>query len=80
MVPYHEDTVTQSMALHLNRWHPGENRVHVFGRIAEEKNGSDFSGFFDHFPISPEQPRSPIALLLPQLSFPPQSWILIDRP
>ena len=47
--PYHEDTVTQSLALHLNRYHPGENRVHVFTRSKEGKNGSDFIWiFFDH--------------------------------
>ena len=44
--PYHEDTVTQSLALHLNRHHPGGNRVHVFGRAKEGKNGSDFIWLF----------------------------------
>ncbi len=44
--PYHEDTVTQSLALDLNRQHPAENRVHVFGRAAESKNGSDFIWLF----------------------------------
>lgn len=47
--PYHEDTVTQSFALHLNRQHPAENRVHVFGQKTEARNGSDFIWlFFDH--------------------------------
>ena len=56
--PYHEDTVTQSLALHLNRQHPAENRVHVFGQQTEGKNGSDFIWiFFDHnlsryFPVA----------------------------
>ncbi len=41
--PYHEDTVTQSLALHLNRHHPAENRVHIFtGPRKESRNGSDF--------------------------------------
>lgn len=44
--PYHEETVTQSLALHLNRQHPAENRVHIFGRKAESKNGSDFIWLF----------------------------------
>ena len=47
--PYYEDTVTQTLALHLNRHHPAENRVHVFRGNAEGKNGSDFIWiFFDH--------------------------------
>ena len=40
--PYHEDTITQSMALQLSRHHPSNNRVHVLGRNAESRNGSDF--------------------------------------
>ena len=47
--PYHEDTVTQTLALHLNRHHPAENRIHVFKRMTEGKNGSDFIWiFFDY--------------------------------
>ena len=61
--PYHEDTITQSFALHLNRLHPAENRVHVFGQRAEGKNGSDFIWlFFDHdlsryFPVAVQAKR-----------------------
>ena len=44
--PYYEDTVTQTFALHLNRNHPAENHVHVFGGNAEGKNGSDFIWIF----------------------------------
>ncbi len=44
--PYHENTVTQSMALHLNRHHPRENRVHIFDTKAESANGSDFIWLF----------------------------------
>lgn len=61
--PYHEDTITQSLALHLNRQHPAENRVHVFGRTAEGKNGSDFLWlFFDkslsrYFPVAVQAKR-----------------------
>jgi len=61
--PYHEDTVTQSLALHLNRYHPAENRVHIFGRAAKSKNGSDFIWlFFDHslhryFPVAVQAKR-----------------------
>lgn len=61
--PYHEDTVTQSLALHLNRQHPAENRVHIFGQKTEGKNGSDFIWiFFDHslsryFPVAVQAKR-----------------------
>lgn len=61
--PYHEDTVTQTLALHLNRHHPAENRVHVFRRATEGKNGSDFIWiFFDyglkrHFPVAVQAKR-----------------------
>ena len=61
--PYHEDTVTQSLALHLNRHHPAENRVHVFRRATEGKNGSDFIWlFFDrgltrYFPAAVQAKR-----------------------
>lgn len=50
--PYHEDTVTQSLALHLNRQHPAENRVHVFGQRAEGRNGSDFIWLFFDLDLS----------------------------
>lgn len=40
--PIHEDTVTQIFALTLNRQHSSQNRVHIFGRKEENKNGSDF--------------------------------------
>ena len=61
--PYHEDTVTQSLALHLNRQHSAENRVHVFGKTTEGKNGSDFIWiFFDqglsrYFPVAVQAKR-----------------------
>jgi len=61
--PYHEDTVTQTLALHLNRHHPAENRVHVFKRATEGKNGSDFIWlFFDcsinrYFPVAVQAKR-----------------------
>lgn len=44
--PIHEDTVTQTFALTLNRQHGGQNRVHIFGRAEEAKNGSDFLWLF----------------------------------
>lgn len=44
--PFHEDTITQSLALHLNRQHPGKNKVHIFSRTAEGENGSDFIWLF----------------------------------
>jgi len=61
--PYHEDTVTQSLALHLNRQHPADNRVHIFGRAAESKNGSDFIWLFfepslsRYFPVAVQAKR-----------------------
>lgn len=61
--PYHEDTVTQRLALHLNRHHPAENRVYVFKRAVEGKNGSDFIWiFFDesldrYFPVAVQAKR-----------------------
>ena len=61
--PYHEDTVTQTLALHLNRHHSRENRVHVFDRTIEGKNGSDFIWlFFSHnkmryFPVAIQAKR-----------------------
>ena len=61
--PYHEDTVTQSLGLHLNRHHPRENRVHIFKQFTEGKNGSDFIWiFFDYglkryFPVAVQAKR-----------------------
>ena len=45
-VPYHEDTITQSLALHLSRFHPQGNRVHVLSNNVEGKCGSDFLWLF----------------------------------
>ncbi len=44
--PIHEDTITQTLALNLNREHGGQSRVHVFSRPEEAKNGSDFIWIF----------------------------------
>ena len=44
--PVHEDTITQTLALTLNRQHGGQSRVHLFGRTEESKNGSDFLWVF----------------------------------
>ena len=44
--PIHEDTITQTLALNLNREHGGQSRVHIFGRLEEAKNGSDFIWIF----------------------------------
>lgn len=44
--PLHEDTITQTLALSLNRKHGGQNRVHLFSRAEESKNGSDFLWVF----------------------------------
>ena len=44
--PIHEDTITQMLALNLNRQHGGQNRVHLFGRAEEAQNGSDFLWLF----------------------------------
>ena len=41
-VAYHEDTITQSLALDLSRCHPAENRAFVLNRHNEKKYGSDF--------------------------------------
>ncbi len=47
-IPMYEETITQTLALELNRKHPGENRVHIFPKAAETVNGSDFLWvFFD---------------------------------
>lgn len=41
--PLHEDSITQYLALNLNRLHPDLIRVHSFNKITEEpKIGSDF--------------------------------------
>lgn len=45
-IPIHEETVTQTFALELNRKHPGKNRVHIFSKAAETLNGSDFLWVF----------------------------------
>ena len=44
--PLHEDSITQTLALSLNRQHGGQNRVHLFNRAEESKNGSDFLWIF----------------------------------
>ena len=44
--PVHEDTITQTFALTLNRQHGGQCRVHLFGLTEESKNGSDFLWVF----------------------------------
>ena len=41
----HEDTITQTFALTLNRQHSDQSRVHVFNRTVEARNGSDFLWF-----------------------------------
>ena len=44
--PLHEDSITQTLALNFNRQHGGQNRVHLFSRAKESKNGSDFLWLF----------------------------------
>ena len=48
-VPYHEDTITQSLVLDLSRRHPKENCVYVLNSNEESRYGSDFVWFlFSH--------------------------------
>ena len=62
-VPYHENTITQLLALHLNRFHPRENQVYIFDQNTEGRNGSDFLWlFFDrnlslYFPVAVQAKR-----------------------
>ncbi len=61
--PVHEDTITQTLALTLNRQHGGQCRVHLFGRTEESKNGSDFLWVFfspdlaEHFRVAVQAKR-----------------------
>ena len=44
--PIHEDTITQTLVLNLNRMHSGHSRVRISTRSEEARNGSDFVWLF----------------------------------
>jgi hypothetical protein len=61
--PIHEDTITQTFALKMNRQHAAETRVHQFTGAQEKKNGSDFlwlffnSSYSQHFRVAVQAKR-----------------------